>query len=119
MADLAPRQVLRQLLALGLALVSFGRCLGHELLELALQRFQISVDRFFQQALLLGAEVLGLGRELQPLEHGHLVRDLVDRGLLERDLAVALLKLAHQRAHDLAQLLRVQVLELRLVDHEA
>jgi hypothetical protein len=118
-ADLAPRQVLGQLLALGGSLVALGRCLRRQLLQLALQRLQIGVDRLFKQALLLGAEVLALGRELQPLEHGHLVRDLVDRGLLERDLAVALMDLAHQRAHDFAQLLRVQGLELRLVDHEA
>ena len=51
------------------------------------QRRQIGVDGLFEQALLLGVEALGCGRELQPLEHRHLVGELVDDGLLERDLA--------------------------------
>jgi hypothetical protein len=38
------------------------------------------------EALLLGVEGLGLGGELQPLEHRHLVGELVDGGLLEGDL---------------------------------
>lgn len=125
-ADLAAQQVLGQLRTLGLALLTLGRRLGRQLLEFALQRLQVGIDRLFEQALLLGVEVLAPGGELQPLEHRHLVRDPVDRGLLERDLAVAALdlgvlhgKLIHQRAHDLAQLLRIQGLELCFVDHEA
>jgi hypothetical protein len=118
MVDLAARQVVWKLGALGLALLAFGGCLGRELLEFTLQCFQVGVDRFFEQALLLGVEVFALGGELQPLEHRHLVRDLVDRRLLERDLAVADLDLPYKRSHDLAQLLRVQGLELCLVDHQ-
>ena len=53
----------------------------------------VGVDGLFEQALLLSAEVLALGGELQHLEHRHLVRDLVDRRPLERDLAVAPLDL--------------------------
>ena len=71
--------------------------------------------RLFEQALLLGVEGLALGGELQPLEHRHLVRELVDGGLLERDLVVASFDrdlvggdLAHQRVHHLAQLLRIE-----------
>jgi len=47
------------------------------------------------------------------------VRELVDGGLLERDLAVAPIDLqftglhsAHERLHQLTQLLRVQVVEV-------
>ena len=53
-----------------------------------LQRRQVGVDRLFEQALLLGAEGLALGGELQPLEHRHLVRELVDDGLLEGRISV-------------------------------
>ena len=58
------------------------------LVDLGRQRRQVGVDRLFEQALLLGVEGLGLGGELQPLEHRHLVRELVDGGLLEGDLAI-------------------------------
>ena len=64
---------------------SFGLagCSGCSRLDLGGQRRQVGVDRLFQQALLLGGEGLALGGELQPLEHRHLVRELVDGGLLE------------------------------------
>ncbi len=136
--DLAARQVGRQRLALGLLLVALGGWRGHELLELAGQGLEVGVQGLFEQARLLGVEGFALGRELQPLEHGHLVRELVDGGLLERDLALAagdvaiaarnlrvaaadlgLLgrQLAHQGANHFAQLLRVELFELRRVDH--
>jgi hypothetical protein len=138
--DLAPRQVRRQRLALGLVLLALVLLVGPDLVELGLQRRQVGIDRLFQQALLLGVEGLGLGSELQPLEHRHLVVDLVDQRLLEGDLAIATFDLgiaalnlgavlrdhgllarhlAHQGAHDLAQLLRVELVELRRIDHGA
>ena len=43
------------------------------------------------------------GGELQPLEHRHLVRELVDERLLEGDLGVALLRPALQQLHGLPQ----------------
>ena len=78
----------------------------------------------FQQALLLGIEGFRLGGELQSLEHGHLVRELVDGRLLERDLVVAACDLelvvcgpSPQGEDQLAQLLRVQVVKVGRVDH--
>ena len=105
--------------ALGLLLLALALLVGHDLVEFGLQRRQVGVDGLFEQALLLGVEGLAPGGELQPLEHGHLVRDLVDRGLLERDLAVPGHDGAHQRADHLAQLRRVELVELRRVDHGA
>jgi hypothetical protein len=93
---------------------------------LSWSRGKVGVDGLFDQALLLGVEGLGLGGELQSLEHRHLVVDLVDQCLLERDLAIAALDLdplgghrAHQRANHLAQLLRVELVQLGRVDHRA
>ena len=48
--------------------------------------FEVAVQRLIQQALLFGAEPLALRGELQRLEDGVLVRELVDDGLLERSL---------------------------------
>ena len=110
--NLATRQVGGELLALGLLPLACAPIVGPDLVEFGLQRCQVGVDRLFEQALLLGVEGFAPGGELQPLEHGHLVRDLVDRGLLERELA-------HQRANHLAQLRRVELVQLRRVDHGA
>jgi len=124
--DLAARQVRRQRLALGLVLVALVPLAGHDLVEFGLQRRQVGIDRLFKQALLFGAEGLGLGGELQPLEHRHLVVDLVDQRLLEGNLAIAAFDfgvlarhVAHQGAHDLTQLLRVELVQLRRIDHGA
>ena len=124
--DLPARQALRQRLALWLLLVVLVLRRRGCLLDLGGQGGQVGVDGFFQQALLLGVEGLGLGRELQPLQDRHLVGELVDEGLLEGDLAILALDLgrlichrAGQREHRLAQLLRVQLAEVRGVDHEA
>ncbi|MCY1556410.1 hypothetical protein D9M68_931560 [compost metagenome] len=124
MADLSARQVRGQCLALGQLLLALrGRRL-REVLQLTLHRCQVGVDGLFQQALLFGVEGFGLGGELQPLEHGHLVRELVDGGLLERDLVVATCDLelvgcspSPQGEDQLAQLLRVQVVKVGRVDH--
>ena len=83
-ADLAARQVRGQLLALGLLLVLGRLLLDLELLDLLGQCGQIGIEGLLDQALLLGGERLALGSELQLLEHRHLVRELVDGGLLER-----------------------------------
>ena len=118
-ADLAARQVRRQRGALGLLLV--GRVLGgrRALLDLQRQSGEVGVQRLFDQALLLGVEGFALGGELQALEHGHLVRELVDGGLLEGDLVALASHVDHQGAHDLAQLLRAEGFDLCAVDHEA
>ena len=81
-ANLAARQVRRQRLALGGLPVLGCRLLRLLGLDLQGQRRQVGVDGLVQQALLLGVVGLGLGRELQPLEHRHLVRELLDGGLL-------------------------------------
>ena len=117
--DLAARQVRRQRLSLGLLLLAFALIVGPDLVEFGLQRCQVGVDGLFEQPLLLGVEGLAPGSELQPLEHGHLVRDLVDHGLLERDLSVLGDDGAHQRTNHLAQLWRVELVQLRRVDHGA
>lgn len=85
---------------------------------------QVGVDGLFQQALLFCCKCLGLGRELQPFENRHLVRELVDGGPVECCLAFVTLdgsalarELGHHRANRLAQLLRAERLELGLVNH--
>lgn len=100
-------------------LLTLRRRHGRELFQLTLHRCQVSIDGLFQQALLLDIEGFGLGGELQPLEHGHLVRELVDGGLLECDLVVAACDLelvgcspSPQGEDQLAQLLRVQVVKV-------
>ena len=60
------------------------------LVELAFDRRDVGVDRFLEQAALLGRVALRLGGELQPLEHRHLVRHLLDEQLHGRDLALAM-----------------------------
>jgi hypothetical protein len=84
-AMLGARQIARQHGTLGLLLVACVLA-RRALFDLQGQRRQVGVDGLFDEALLLGVEGLGLGRELQPLEHRHLVGELVDGGLLEGDL---------------------------------
>lgn len=82
---IAAGQMRRQLLAPGL--LSFaGSPAGLQPFNLGGHGRQVAVQRLVQQALLLGAEALALRCELQPLEDGVLVRELVDDGLLERSL---------------------------------
>lgn len=80
--DFAARQPRRQGRAPGLRL----RCRllpgGCELLELFGDRLQVFFEALFEQAALLALEALLAGGELQALEHRHLVRELVDGGLL-------------------------------------
>lgn len=58
--------------------VLIGRflCRGLKLLGLAGQGLKVFVNGLFAQALLLGAEALGGGSKLQPLEHRHLMGEL-------------------------------------------
>jgi hypothetical protein len=85
MAHVATRQVCRQLLAPRLLPLAGGPA-GLQRLNLGGHCRQVTVQRLVQQALLLGAEPLALRCELQPLEDGVLVRELLDDGLLERGL---------------------------------
>ena len=122
--DLAPWQVGGQLLALGLLLVLRRLLLAAQALEFLGQRCQVGVDGLLDQAILLGVEGFALGRELQPLEHGHLVGELVDDGLLERRLALVAFDelvldrhLGHQPQQCLAHLLRIELVEVLWGDH--
>jgi len=80
-------------LALGLLLLALRSWYCCERFQLTLHRGEVGVDRLVQQALLLGVEGFRLGSELQPLEYSHLVCELVDGRLLERDLVIATLDL--------------------------
>jgi hypothetical protein len=81
--------------------------LGRDLhaLDLGSHRRQVAVQRLFEQALLFGVAGPGrtshFGGELQSLEDGVLVRELVDDYLLERDLGA-------RGTQCLAQLFRIQ-----------
>ena len=119
MAVLGARQLAGQRGALGLLLVGVVLPGRLALFDVLRQRGQVGVDGLFEQALLLGVEALGLGRELQSLEHGHLVRELVDGGLLEGKLLTLGRDDNHQRAHGVAQLLRIQRVDGLCGDHGA
>ena len=85
MAHVATRQVRRQLLApRQLPFTSSAAWLQR--LNLGGNGREVAVQRLVQEAPLLGAEPLALRGELQPLEDGVLVRELVDDSLLERGL---------------------------------
>lgn len=125
--NLTPRQLCRQRPALGLALlvgvlVLIGTLVDAEaqLLHLLIEFCQVCVQRLVEQALLLGRQGAGKalagGGELQPLEHRHLVGELVDQRLLEADLAVFRFQLAQQCEHCLPRL-RVYGFELLRTDH--
>jgi len=123
-ADLMARQVRRQRQPLG-ALLVLALGLGGLLdFDLGGQRGQVGVQRLLDQALLLGREGFGLGRELQSLEHGHLVRELVDGGLLEghfaclpRDEFGLRCRLGLRGAQGLSQLLRLEGVDELVGDH--
>jgi hypothetical protein len=108
---LGARQVTRQYGALGLLLIALVlvRC---ALLDLQSQRRQVGVDGLFDEALLLSVEGLGLGRELQPLEHRHLVGELVDGGLLEGDLGALAGHVGEQCANGISQLVGTERVEV-------
>jgi hypothetical protein len=77
-ADLPPRQLGRQRLALRRLLLGRpGTGLSCSISRASEIR-KVGVDGLLEQALLLGRERFALRGELQPLEHGHLVRELVD-----------------------------------------
>lgn len=68
-----------------LSLLALSRRHGRELFQLTLHRCQVSIDGLFQQVLLLHIESFGTGGSFQPFERGHLLGELGDGGLLERD----------------------------------
>jgi hypothetical protein len=83
---LAARKIRWQRLAFGLFLDAGRRSIGGlELFDLIIDGLQVFIERFFQQASLLGAEALALGGKLQAFENGILMRELVDGGLFEGD----------------------------------
>src|SRR6266850_3869720 len=108
-ANLAARQVRRQHLALRLLLACLRRrCAGGRLLvlKLAAERLEIFVDCLREQALLLAAEPLALAAGvLQPLQHRHLVRQLLDERLLVPQLD-------DQLRRELAYLVVVNLVEI-------
>jgi len=99
-------------------------------LQFGLQGGQIRVQRLFEQAALIGVQLLALGGKLHTLVAGNLVREQVDLGLLEVDLLILadqallmrskLLIFVHQLGHQAlgqdSQLLRVHVLQLLGID---
>ena len=139
MVHLAARQVGRQRLPLGLFLLVLSLVLlvQVKLLDLARQLGDVGIQCLVQQALLLGthagAELLAGGGELQPLQHRHLVGELVDERLLERDLARVALDqrvlgadllvlgrhVGQQRPQHRPQLLRIERVQLLRGDHGA
>jgi len=123
-AYLASWEVRLQCVALGLALLAAVLGDRNHSLDLAGKRLEILVDGFFEQALLLRAEAFAGGSELQSLQHRHLVRELVDHGLLEHHGAfMASNELGLERdlrsrgAPCLAQLLRVPRVDVVVCDH--
>ena len=104
MAHIATRQMWRQLLAPRLLPLT-GDPTWLQRLNLGGHGRQVAVQRLVQQALLLGAEPLALRCELQPLEDGVLVRELLDDGLLERSLGAC-------GPQGIAQLLGIECVEV-------
>ena len=104
MAHIAARQVRRQLLSPRLLPLTSGAA-WLQRLNLGGNCRQGAVQRLIQQALLLGAEPLALRGELQPLEDGVLVRELLDDGLLERSFGAC-------RPQGVPQLLGIECVEV-------
>jgi hypothetical protein len=80
----------RRGLALGVSAVSAcsaRRCWA-QCLEFGLQCGQVGIQGLVEQAALVGMQLLALGRKLQALVAGNLVREQVDLGLLEVDLLI-------------------------------
>ena len=82
-----PRQVRGQRLAAWLESRSAPRLFA-QLLELLLDRGQIAVEGFLQQARLHGIELLAGARKAQPLVARQLVGELFDARALEQQLAL-------------------------------
>lgn len=105
-ADFDAWQVRWQRLALRLVFDARRDSFGVELGHIVMNGLRVLIQRFFQQASLLGAEALGLRSKLQPFEQRVLMREFVDGGLLEGD------RLA-QRLDNLTQFFCVQMVECR------
>ena len=112
MAHVDARQIGRQRSALRLFLRFPRWSLRTQRVELGRDRFQIGVDRFFEQAALDATHLLAARGKLPALEHRHLMRQLVDLELLVLDLLVLAGQGRDQIGGEVAQLLRVHPLQL-------
>ena len=103
-------------------------CHRGELFEFLLDGRDVGVQGFVQEAALSGVQALAGGSKLSAPQQGDLVRELVDLGLLEVDLAVlegddALLLAGaiDQATQQLAQLYcveSIEVIELGYMQHD-
>ena len=105
-------------------MVDSGSWRLHGPLDLVRHGLQVLIQRFIEQALLLGTEALRLRGELHALEQRVLVRELVDKHLLEDRLlalalnhAVSLDQLTHQRQQGRSHLLRLHGVKVVCGDH--
>ncbi len=94
------------------------------LLDFLGHRLQVFLQRLFEQAALIGMQGFGFGRKLQPLKNSHLVRELVQQGLLVLEIGGLLLNQLALRLHcaqqpleHLAQLRLVHVLQIHRLVH--
>lgn len=109
--DVGARQVRRQRCTLGfLPLLVRRRWL--QLLQLDFECSQVGVDSLVEQAHLLGGELLAALAELQALEHGDLVGELVDARLAVAQFPILLADLSHQLRSQRAQFVRAQSVEV-------
>lgn len=104
----APRLLLRKRLLVG----------ALERLELQADRLEIGFSRLLEEMPLLALQLLAARRELPALENRHLVGELVDTQLLERNLALGVRELGNQPGSELAQLIRVQLLQVLCAVHD-
>ena len=105
------RQLSGQGLALGRSFFLSGSRFGLCQCNLIGHGSQVGVQRFIEQAALLGVHLLALEAELQALENGVLVGEFVDQRLLELDLRGVAGHLLQQARDHLAQLICVQICE--------
>ncbi|KGS74134.1 hypothetical protein X942_5546 [Burkholderia pseudomallei MSHR5596] len=119
MMDVGARELRRQWGAFRLLTRLAGPLLRLQRFELGLNRRQICVDRFVEQAHLLFAELLAVLAELLPLDDRQLVRELVDPRLpipqlplLLTDFALLLPDLDDQRRGQRAELFGTEGVEV-------
>lgn len=83
-----------------------------KLFELGFQCRQVCIDRLVEQAHLFGIKLLAAFAELQALEHGEFVRQLIDTRLTVVQFTLRLADLGHQLSGQCAQLLRAKGIEV-------
>jgi len=107
-ADLGPRQFMRQRRALGLArwAVDGGRA---QALQFLFNGSEVRGNRFLEQQALARVKLFGAAAELPALQDRHLMGELVDLGLAKVKLPILVGDLLHQRQGQRAQLLRIEV----------